>query len=156
MNAIEGQCSYCHAEPGKRCRKPSGTEVYYTYTHKGRGPRLSNATQIQKTPGGDMNRLSFTGDLLPLGYADNRAVVRFRIWDPKRGDPLLAGVAFRDEAAEVIREQLRLLGTVVGDAGATVRTIDLALDERESLDSSVARRQFRRLLGFPNTLGWGT
>ena len=75
---------------------------------------------------------------------------------PIRSRRRLAGVAFRDEAAEVIREQLRLLGTVVGDAGATVRTIDQALDERESLDSSVARRQFRRLLGFPNTLGWGT
>ena len=68
--------------------------------------------------------LRFTGDFLPLSPVDGREVVGYRVFDPKLdGMPLLVGVAFRDEATSMIREQLRLLA--VATTGAAAYTVDM-------------------------------
>jgi len=55
----------------------------------------------------------FTVDLLPFGTKNGREVVAYKIYDedsnPERDDPLLQGIAYRDEVTGVVSGQLRLM-----------------------------------------------
>ncbi len=82
------------------------------------------------TPNGAKAGLRFTGDFLPLGRAEEREVVAYRVFDEGRDTPVIVGVAFRNEATALIREQLRLLA--IATTGAEAYTVDLNASRKDT------------------------